>query len=96
MDTIYPQNIKHLNSKVKREKGGKAFSPLQNLGSFFGNGNETILEIGGQPGSLTRDARGSFLRRGGLLVFVGKRGCGCSVLLNERWSAETEGSGNSV
>lgn len=29
---------------------GRAFSPLQNLGRFFGNGGETILETGDRPG----------------------------------------------
>lgn len=51
MDAIYPQkNIKHLNSKVKSGRGyGKGVLSPPESGSFFGNGQETILEIGGEP-----------------------------------------------
>ena len=84
MGKICPQNGKDLNSGVKSGKGGRAFSALQNLGRFFGNGEETILETGGEPGVTDRGCPWQFPEERSVLVFVGKRGCGCSVLLNRR------------
>lgn len=44
------KNIKLLNSKVKSGRGyGKGVLSPPESGSFFGNGQETILEIGGEP-----------------------------------------------
>lgn len=84
MGKICPQNVKDINSEVKSGKGGRAFSPLQNLGRFFGNGEETSLETGGEPGVTDQGCRWQFPEESSVLVFVGKRGCGCSVLLNRR------------
>lgn len=83
MGKIYPQNVRPLNSEVKSGKGGRAFSPLQNLGRF-GNGGETILETGDEPGVPDQGCPWQFAEERSVLVFVGKRGCGCSVFLNRR------------
>lgn len=72
MGKIYPQNVRPLHSEVKKWKGGRAFSPLQNLGRFFGNGGETILETGDEPG-VGQGCPWQFAEERSVLVFVGKR-----------------------
>lgn len=86
------------NTYLRKVERGQGFLSFPESGQFLWKriGNYLRNYRRALPGSLIRNASGSFLRgEGRVPVFGGQGRCGCSVLLNERQTAEIERSGTS-